>query len=616
MKHNYLFATILLALALTSNLSAETLPDGYYAGAEGKTDAELKTALSNIIKGGDRYKYGSRGVNEVHTHWYLWDAFVLTDRRADGTIFDMYSSLVHYFPTDSLGAVSANGVDLEHGFAKSWWGAANSSSDKSNPAYVDLHHLMPAESKANSAGKSNYCPGIVDSTVVYDNGVFRGGWMKGHPNNRVWEPADEYKGDFARAYFYVVTAYEDYHWIDTVARNKDNSVSYGNTKGSYFCLTNDSYLEFQPWMQQLLLQWHRQDPVSRKEISRHDVVSNIQHNRNPFIDYPELVEYIWGNKQGEKFHVADLVNTASDEYIVPADTVNIEALMPADITENSFVARWADAGADYYDLDVYTERQTAKADTVFAMPWMSVKLLSSTEHISWDGTSSVASGAAAVNMGVKSSKKYFTVTLSDLYIADNTRLVVRANVKTGDQADMEVEADGESVGIAELDWNERYYSFDLPEGTAEVKIHYGKKQEVFTLGQIFIIRGEDEFERTSLTGYPIDVNETSYQVTVDEPTGEKIYYKVQPAGRVWSNVVGLNLLKGSAVANLKYHAWHLTQSGALVAVENVSGIVIAELYDIAGRLVSTCHSARPVFCLPAHGVYIVRVGNQSEKLVY
>ena len=47
----------------------------------------------------------------------------------------------------------------------------------------------------------------------------------------------------------------------------------------------------------LLLKWHREDPVSEKELKRQEAVYQIQHNRNPFIDYPEMVEHIWGNKK-------------------------------------------------------------------------------------------------------------------------------------------------------------------------------------------------------------------------------------------------------------------------------------------------------------------------------
>ncbi|HAP30013.1 MAG TPA: hypothetical protein DCR26_07805, partial [Porphyromonadaceae bacterium] len=49
----------------------------------------------------------------------------------------------------------------------------------------------------------------------------------------------------------------------------------------------------------LLMKWHREDPVSQKEIDRNEEVYRIQANRNPFIDYPELAEHLWGNRRGQ-----------------------------------------------------------------------------------------------------------------------------------------------------------------------------------------------------------------------------------------------------------------------------------------------------------------------------
>ena len=59
-----------------------------------------------------------------------------------------------------------------------------------------------------------------------------------------------------------------------------------------------------------LLDWHRQDPVSQKEIDRNQAIyDSIQHNRNPFIDYPELVEYIWGNRVGQAVNLSSMTPT-------------------------------------------------------------------------------------------------------------------------------------------------------------------------------------------------------------------------------------------------------------------------------------------------------------------
>ena len=79
-------------------------------------------------------------------------------------------------------------------------------------------------------------------------------------------------------------------------------------------MTNEGWQEFRPWLRNLLLEWHRVDPVSQKELDRAVEVNKIQGNRNPFIDYPELAEYIWGNKQGQAVDFRELTQSYGDAY--------------------------------------------------------------------------------------------------------------------------------------------------------------------------------------------------------------------------------------------------------------------------------------------------------------
>ena len=79
-------------------------------------------------------------------------------------------------------------------------------------------------------------------------------------------------------------------------------------------MTNDGWQEFRPWLRDLLVAWHRMDPVSEKEKARAIEVNKIQGNRNPFIDYPELVEYIWGDKQGQAVDFYLLPQSYGDAY--------------------------------------------------------------------------------------------------------------------------------------------------------------------------------------------------------------------------------------------------------------------------------------------------------------
>jgi hypothetical protein len=83
-----------------------------------------------------------------------------------------------------------------------------------------------------------------------------------------------------------------------------------------------------PWSQQLLLQWAALDPVSQKEIDRNNAVYELQHNRNPFIDYPELAELIFGSDTNSFFlaSVPDyLSNNQWQIFPNPAsDIINIQ----------------------------------------------------------------------------------------------------------------------------------------------------------------------------------------------------------------------------------------------------------------------------------------------------
>ena len=133
----------------------------------------------------------------------------------------------------------------------------------------------------------------------------------------IFEPKDEYKGDFARAYMYMATCYgKDKNGnIDIVCKQYKGWRIDNNDVGSKFAMQNDNYLEFQPWEQEVIIQWHRQDPVSVKEIKRADAVSDFQHNRNPYIDYPYLAEYIWGKMAGKAVDMSHLVSSTDPRFI-------------------------------------------------------------------------------------------------------------------------------------------------------------------------------------------------------------------------------------------------------------------------------------------------------------
>jgi len=281
MKH---YLTIICALTFFNILNAEERPDGYYDNIDGKKDADLKTTLGQCIRKHTAIPYGS-GTGKT------WEVFYYSDRDPKtGLCMDMYCDDWQSFTTPGT---AVTGCNIEHSFAKSWWGGTN------NDAYKDCYHLNPSNSTANSA-RSNYAPGVPTTNVKTSGSLKVGKATYEGQTFYVFEPKDEYKGDFARAYFYMATCYGDE--LTWRLDNKDVCSYYAMRKSS----DENAYLEFRDWEIEILLEWHRKDPVSTKELNRMNAVSDFQHNRNPFIDYPELVEYIWGNKKGQAVSVSSL----------------------------------------------------------------------------------------------------------------------------------------------------------------------------------------------------------------------------------------------------------------------------------------------------------------------
>ena len=266
--------------SLTAYFEKETTEDCLYGELNGKKSAELLVALNSMISSHKTLSYTEVG------------SYIKTiDQRSDRTIWDMYSNCTFY-SSNNCGYGTFDECECynrEHSIPKSWWGQTTSESDE--PMYTDLHHIIPTDYSANSQ-RGAWAYGEVRGTPDWSNSLGsklgETNTYSGGQNKKVFEPVDEYKGDIARIYFYMITCY----------RNKNF------TKGGqgYRMFTyNNSTSEFTPAAQTLLINWHRKDPVSQKEKKRNDHIANIQGNRNPFVDDPSLVEYIWGQYKGKGY---------------------------------------------------------------------------------------------------------------------------------------------------------------------------------------------------------------------------------------------------------------------------------------------------------------------------
>ena len=239
------------------------IPPGYYNTAENLSGEPLRTALYNIIKG-----------HSVKGYSTLWGYFQTTD-NSGGIVWDMYTdnpsgatAYTYNFGSDQCGNYNAEGdcFNREHSFPKSWFNDAL-------PMNSDLFHLYPTDGWVNGK-RGNYPYGEVNSpTYTSSNGSKLGENVFPGYSGTVFEPIDAYKGDFARTYFYMVTRYKN------VASNWTSDM-----------LTGDN---LSVWAKTMLISWDALDPVSQKEIDRNNAIHDVQGNRNPFIDRPSWISYIW-----------------------------------------------------------------------------------------------------------------------------------------------------------------------------------------------------------------------------------------------------------------------------------------------------------------------------------
>ena len=287
MKRTVLFIVLFLLSAVSYAITRSNLVS-YASSLNGKKKSELKTAVYDIIKEPSTLTYGGGYKN-------TWWGFYQTDRIAStNECINRYSSKKFYFETNQYTAIS--GMNIEHSFPKSWWGGAN------NSAYKDLFNLYPSDSEANS-DKSNYPMGVVETLTSGGDGYDKvgKGTIDGVSGRWCWEPGDQYKGDFSRVYMYMATCYQNLTWSGTQGLQQ---------------LQNDENVKWptlKQWAYTLYLQWIKNDPVSELEVTRNDAVYAIQTNRNLFVDYPYLAEYIWGDSINVAFNPYTSITTASDD---------------------------------------------------------------------------------------------------------------------------------------------------------------------------------------------------------------------------------------------------------------------------------------------------------------
>jgi len=255
---------------------SSTAPANYYDLADGLAGNGLVQGLQDII--------AEEFVVRIHTYADVIDILKEADQNPENNnqvwlIYTEEARAKYLFQTGSSGTGKWN---REHTFPRSR-GNFNSIEDDDIPTGINSWWETNADSLRHANSDAH---GIkaVDALENSQRGNQHYGQYNGPAGN-----AGSFKGDVARAIFYLAIRYND---LDVVNGFPEIDGQLGDLA--------------------TLLSWHQQDPPDDFEMNRNNVIFNWQKNRNPFIDFPNLVDFVWGNEVGNPWDK----NLSSDAFYI------------------------------------------------------------------------------------------------------------------------------------------------------------------------------------------------------------------------------------------------------------------------------------------------------------
>ena len=260
----------------TYGIVSSTAPAGYYASLEGLSGASLKQAVQDII--------ANPSVVRLHSYADIWEILRTADQNPlnSNQVWCMYieqpmakidqqnsSSIVGKWNREHIFCQSRGGFEVALGDTADGIGVWNSTSAASTVDGVsDAHHIRAENGQENSSrNNKNYGP--VATSTVYSGPIgTQGSW----------------RGDVARALFYMAVRFNGLNVVngDPSEYQVDGVTPSGNIGDLATLLT-----------------WNTTDPRDDFEMNRNNYIYTWQMNRNPFIDYPNLADYIWGANVGQ-----------------------------------------------------------------------------------------------------------------------------------------------------------------------------------------------------------------------------------------------------------------------------------------------------------------------------
>lgn len=422
-KHTiFVLALVLVAqLGWAAKVTAPSDIPAYWSSVDGKSGSSLWTAVSSATNKG----FKTLGYDGLWTAYKTSDVYPSDPSNPDyissraGKIWDMYGDCVFTYSSDQCG--SYKGVcdcyNREHSIPKSWFGGGTSGIG------CDIFHLVPTDGKINGV-RSNDEFGVVKGGEDWNGNKSgsAGSWSTDkktiassaneviNGSGHVFEPLDKYKGDFARGYFGTIVKWQ--------LSNMTSGNSFFNgiyDAAHYYGLTKKAVV--------LLMKWHREDPVSQKEIDRNNGIQATQGNRNPFIDYPYLAEYIWGEHYGETIDMSKLIASCEAGFIPGKSDGWRGGEAPIDPSETKYTVTWSANGSQLKAEEV------AKNGKISSLPQAPVSCSAeSTEFMGW------TDAAIAGTMDDAPTPLYTEATEIPAVTADVTYYAVYAHIAEGGSA--------------------------------------------------------------------------------------------------------------------------------------------------------------------------------------
>lgn len=318
-------------LAPTYGQVTSTAPVGYYSSLEGLSGAALKQAVQDII--------ANPSVVHLHSYADIWEILRTSDQNPlnSGQIWEIYleqpmskidqqqsSSIVGKWNREHIFCQSRGGFDVAQGDTADGIGVWNTTSAASTVDGVsDAHHIRAVNGQENSSrNNKNYGP--VNSATVYAGAAgTQGSW----------------RGDVARACFYMAVRFNGLNVVNGDPSECNGACTGSNPSGNIGDLAT-------------LLSWNVTDARDDFEMNRNNYIYTWQQNRNPFIDYPTLADYIFGAQYGQPWFAPLSSATFDVSEIKVYPNPAAEHIFVSGLTGTSSVQIFSISGAKVFETTI------------------------------------------------------------------------------------------------------------------------------------------------------------------------------------------------------------------------------------------------------------------------